>query len=114
MITNERQYRIAKSEATKFEQSLAAARNAEPSPDVHPRVHEAMIEALQSELGLLRQLSTRKRTRLRAIVSLRDSLLRALRYSGSLSSTPSMSERLFVGTKRVYGSVLALGYAGAA
>lgn len=55
MITNERQYRIARSEARKFEQAIVAARETEPSPDVHPRVHNAMIEALESELEVLRE-----------------------------------------------------------
>jgi DNA-binding Xre family transcriptional regulator len=55
MITNERQYRIAKSEARKFAQSIAAARETEPSPNVNPRVHDAMIEALESELDVLRE-----------------------------------------------------------
>lgn len=55
MITNERQYRIANSEAQKFEHAIAAARETEPSPDIHPRVHDAMIEALESELEILRE-----------------------------------------------------------
>lgn len=54
MITNERQYRITKSEARKFEQAIAAARGREPSPDVDPRIHQAMIESLESELTILR------------------------------------------------------------
>lgn len=53
MITNERQYRITKSEARKFEQAIAAARGREPSPDVDPRIHQAMIESLESELAIL-------------------------------------------------------------
>jgi Helix-turn-helix len=55
VISNERQYRITSSEATKFEQSIAAAREREPSPDVDPRIHQAMIEALVSELAFLRE-----------------------------------------------------------
>lgn len=55
MITNERQYRITKSEAAKFEQAIADARGREPSPDVHPRIHQAMIESLESELAILRE-----------------------------------------------------------
>ncbi len=55
MISNERQYRITKSEAAKFEQSIAAAREREPSPDVDPRIHQAMIESLESELSVLRE-----------------------------------------------------------
>ncbi len=54
MITNERQYRISKSEARKFEQAIAVARGREPSPDVDPRIHQAMIESLESELAILR------------------------------------------------------------
>jgi hypothetical protein len=55
VITNERQYRIAKAEAQKFERAIASAQESEPSPDVHPRVHQAMIESLESELGILRE-----------------------------------------------------------
>ncbi|MGH3013996.1 MAG: helix-turn-helix domain-containing protein [Gaiellaceae bacterium] len=55
MITNERQYRITKSEARKFEQAIAAARGREPSSDVDPRMHQAMIESLESELAVLRE-----------------------------------------------------------
>jgi DNA-binding Xre family transcriptional regulator len=54
VITNERQYRITKSEARKFEQAIAAARGRESSPDVDPRIHQAMIESLESELAILR------------------------------------------------------------
>jgi DNA-binding Xre family transcriptional regulator len=54
VITNERQYRITKSEARKFEQAIAVARGREPSPDVDPRIHQAMIESLESELAILR------------------------------------------------------------
>jgi DNA-binding Xre family transcriptional regulator len=54
VITNERQYRITKSEARKFEQAIAAARGREPGADVDPRIHQAMIESLESELAILR------------------------------------------------------------
>jgi DNA-binding XRE family transcriptional regulator len=55
VITNERQYRIAKSEARKFEKAIKAAREREPSADVDPRIHQAMIESLESELVVLRE-----------------------------------------------------------
>lgn len=55
MITNERQYRIAKSEARKFEQAIEAARERAPGPDVDPRIHQATIESLESELAVLRE-----------------------------------------------------------
>jgi hypothetical protein len=37
--------------AAEFERAIAAAGRAGPSPNVHPRVHEAMIEAMRSELA---------------------------------------------------------------
>ncbi len=55
MITNERQYRITKSEAKKFERPLASARERESSRGVYPRIHAAMIESLESELAILRE-----------------------------------------------------------
>jgi hypothetical protein len=54
MIMNERQYRIANAEAQRFQRAIASARAEEPAPDVHPRVHQAMIEALESEHAILR------------------------------------------------------------
>ena len=41
--------------AAEFERAIAAAERAGPSPNVHPRVHEAMIEAMRSELAVLRE-----------------------------------------------------------
>lgn len=55
MITNERQYRISKSEARKFEQAIEAARGRKPNPDVDPRIHQAMVESLASELAVLQE-----------------------------------------------------------
>jgi ribosome-binding protein aMBF1 (putative translation factor) len=55
VITNERQYRIARSEARKFEQAVEAARGREPSPDVDPRIHQAMIASLESERDVLHE-----------------------------------------------------------
>lgn len=54
-LSNEDQYRRTKAEAEKFEQAIAAARHRPPSAGVAPRVHEAQIEALESELALLRE-----------------------------------------------------------
>jgi hypothetical protein len=55
VIQNERQYQFAKAEARKFEQAIAAARGREPSPDVDPRIQQAMGESLDSELAVLRE-----------------------------------------------------------
>ena len=54
-IADNSQYQFAKSEAEKFERALASAREREPSADVDPRVHAAMIESLESELAILRE-----------------------------------------------------------
>jgi hypothetical protein len=46
--------------AAKFECAIAAAERDGPAPDVHPRVHQAVIEAMRSELDVLRgQIDTR-------------------------------------------------------
>ena len=54
MITNERQVRIANVQLKRFEEALAAQAATGPSPDVHPRIHQAMMEATASERDELR------------------------------------------------------------
>lgn len=64
MIANERQFRITKAALKKFEQSIAAHDKGQPSPDVHPRIYEAMGDALRSEAEVLRdQLEAYERLR---------------------------------------------------
>ncbi len=41
--------------AADFERAIAAAERNGPSPDVHPRVHKAMIDAMRSVLAELRE-----------------------------------------------------------
>lgn len=41
--------------AAEFERAIAAAKRDGPSPNVDPRVHVAMIEAMRSELAVLRE-----------------------------------------------------------
>lgn len=55
MITNERQYRIAKAWLGRFEHDLAAHDAAPRDADIHPRIHEATREALASEGDELRE-----------------------------------------------------------
>jgi hypothetical protein len=52
-ISSYDEYQRTKIEAEKFEQAIAAARGRPPSPGVDPRIHEAHIEALASELAVL-------------------------------------------------------------
>ncbi len=54
MITNERQFRIANAQLKRFEEALGDQAGTGPSPDVHPRIHQAMVEATASERDELR------------------------------------------------------------
>jgi len=51
MITNERQYRITRSEAEKFREAIGALALAPPRDDVHPRLLQAEREAMESQLA---------------------------------------------------------------
>ncbi len=55
MIKNERQYRITKTQARKFEQALAQLKEAPSEPSaLHPLLQQAQEEALQSQRDDLR------------------------------------------------------------
>lgn len=54
MITNERQYRIAKAELRRFEEAVKAHQGTKPSSSVAPRIHKAMGASLKSEAEELR------------------------------------------------------------
>ena len=56
MITNERQYRITKAQAEKFESALAQTSDA-PTPDsgIHPVIWQAQHSAMASQLGDLQE-----------------------------------------------------------
>jgi hypothetical protein len=54
-IGSDHEYRLTKIEAKKFEQAIASARERSPSSDVHPRIHQSTIEALESELAVLHE-----------------------------------------------------------
>lgn len=53
MIANERQYRITRAEAERFEEALA--QSDESISDLDPRLHRAMREGLESQLQELRE-----------------------------------------------------------
>ncbi len=55
MIKNERQYRITKAQAEKFDLALREMESAAPEPDVHPVLHQAQIDSLRGQLQELRQ-----------------------------------------------------------
>jgi DNA-binding XRE family transcriptional regulator len=54
VITNERQYRITNAQLKRFEESLTAHEAREVSPDVDPRIDQAMRDAIASEAEELR------------------------------------------------------------
>jgi hypothetical protein len=54
-IRNEDAYRRTKIEAEKFAQAITVAQSRPPTPDVDPRIRKAQIEALESELIVLRE-----------------------------------------------------------
>ena len=54
MIKNERQYRITKAAAEKFEQSLMSFDSEPASPDVHPVLRKAERDAIVGQLDELR------------------------------------------------------------
>jgi ribosome-binding protein aMBF1 (putative translation factor) len=55
MITNERQYRITRAQLKRFDEAAEAQATRDPSPDVDPRIHAAMGDALRSEAEELRR-----------------------------------------------------------
>jgi len=58
MITNERQHRITTAEIKRFEDAIQHALQEGPASDVHPRLHEAMIDGLRSQHDELRAEAT--------------------------------------------------------
>lgn len=54
MITNEREYRITKTQLARFEKNQIAYDARELSPNVDPRMHQVMHDALDSEIEVLR------------------------------------------------------------
>jgi ribosome-binding protein aMBF1 (putative translation factor) len=54
MIKNERQYRITKSQAAKFERTIADAAGA-PHRNLHPALRKAQLDGLKSQLDDLRR-----------------------------------------------------------
>jgi len=55
MITNERQYIVATAQAERFREALARLKDAPPSARVHPRIRQAEIDGLRSQIDDLRR-----------------------------------------------------------
>lgn len=51
MITNERQRGVAATQKQRFEHAIARAQAEGPGADVHPALHNAMIEGMNSQLA---------------------------------------------------------------
>ena len=54
MIKNERQYRITRAQAARFERSLEVLRREEGEEDLHPLIANAREDAIRSQLSDLR------------------------------------------------------------
>lgn len=101
MITNERQYKITRSEAERFRRAIGDLAKSEPHDNVHPRLLQAEREAMESQLADL-QAELMEYDRLKssdlsviAISSfdeLADGLIKA-RIAGGLSQK-ALAERL--------------------
>lgn len=59
MITNERQYRIANAELKRFDEAIKAQAATRTTPDIDPRIHQALQDATVSERDELRAQLTR-------------------------------------------------------
>jgi transcriptional regulator with XRE-family HTH domain len=55
MITNERQYKITRAEARRFEEAIAHAESQDGSPEIHPRLRKGMLDGLRSQLDELNE-----------------------------------------------------------
>jgi transcriptional regulator with XRE-family HTH domain len=55
MITNERQHRISRAEAKRFEEAITHAERQGERSEIHPRLHKAMVDGLRSQLDELRE-----------------------------------------------------------
>jgi DNA-binding XRE family transcriptional regulator len=53
LIANERRYRIAKAALRRFEDAVVEQRRSKPGKNVHPRIHKATGDALESEVEVL-------------------------------------------------------------
>lgn len=55
MLTNERQRRVAGAQIERFEKAIAEAEAVGPAADVHPRLHQATIDGMRSQLADLEE-----------------------------------------------------------
>jgi len=108
VITNERQYRIAKAELRRFEEAIEAQRVSAPSEGVDPRIHKAIGASLQSEAdGLCDQIARYEdlregRVRKRELEGLRDlpTALIEARIAAGLTQK-ALAERLDVQEQQI-------------
>lgn len=103
MIANERQYRIAKAELRRFDQAIAAAKQARPAEPIDRRIHAATRDALQSQAEELRR-------KLRRYEALKEGKVRTRKLS-SLDELPNalVEGRIAAGlTQRELGTRLSL------
>lgn len=108
MITNERQYKITRTQLRGFEKALAAAVADGPGVDVDPRIHQVMIDGLEGQIDDLKEQLERyetlksgrtSRVSLTSILELLPTLIEARIAAGLTQRT--LSERLGVAEQQV-------------
>jgi HTH-type transcriptional regulator/antitoxin HigA len=108
MITNERQYKITRTQLRGFEKALTAAVADGPGIDIDPRIHQAMIAGLEGQIDDLKAQLERYETlktghmshgSLTSILDLLPALIEA-RIAAGLTQR-SLSERLGVAEQQV-------------
>jgi HTH-type transcriptional regulator/antitoxin HigA len=108
VITNERQYRITRAQLSRLDDAAQAQAARDPSPDVDPRIHAAMSDALRSEADeLRRQLHEYERLRageirarnLRSLTDLPRALIEA-RIAGHLTQK-ELADRLGLAEQQI-------------
>src|SRR5882724_7922049 len=108
VIKNERQYRITKAQAEKFEKAIREMENAPPKKSVSPKLRKAQIDGLRSQWTELRELideyeslrsGNRRVLQLGSFADLPRTLIQARIASGM--SQEELAERLGIKPQQV-------------
>lgn len=108
MIKNEKQYRITKAQARRFEEALAEIAGQERPPNISPRLWQAQRDAAESQLNELQELidayerlhmGKSRELLLEAVEDLPKTLIRARIASGMTQE--GLAHRLGVKTQQI-------------
>jgi ribosome-binding protein aMBF1 (putative translation factor) len=108
VIKNEKQYRIAKAQARRFEEALAELARQERPPNISPRLWQAQRDAAESQLNEMQELinayeclhmGNRRELLLEAVEDLPKTLIRARIASGMTQE--GLADRLGLKTQQI-------------